>query len=127
MSIADTPPRKRRRLDEGEVDLNAADWPMFLYANHECSLIPRERRKGMFKGPILLKVCHSIPFHSQLMFFDQAAKAILTSPSSVNGSSKSRRQSNSSKHGMKEINGVVIAYISMLVSSLCDIILFALS
>ncbi|KIM30439.1 hypothetical protein M408DRAFT_328036 [Serendipita vermifera MAFF 305830] len=91
--------QKRLDIDDGKIALDSGDWPVFLWHNNDCGNDPSRRRKGLFRSEILLK----------------AAKAVFTSPSSANGSARSRRQTNASKNNMTEVNPATIAYIATLV------------
>jgi hypothetical protein len=61
----------------------------------------------------MVSILYFVPIYLQLP--SRRQKAVLTSPSSVNGSIQSRRASNASKHGMDSITPETIAYICVLV------------
>lgn len=47
----------RSKIREGHEDymVTAQSWPNFLYAGYVCDI--NDVEKGLFKGPILVKVC----------------------------------------------------------------------
>lgn len=104
--------------------INGLQWPCLMYDHLKCN--PEDMWEGLLRSNILVQVScgHGVQLGNRCgrlinvpgSVIFQGYKHIFTSPSSVDGQSRSTRCGNAQLHGMTAVTIPSIAYVTTLVS-----------